>query len=163
METSSCTIGLPGTTPSPPSGACSWPACDPQHEASSTKSNTPNNAAANPKAAAFLSLSLTSPRELSNRPAGVPRIMVGPPRAETGEPQPGRKSSMTAKAANEASEKARPIRPNAPLRRSRGPAMTGGAFSGSGIKPVALVLSGKDSARDQVSSQSKNAAAMTCG
>ena len=42
---------------------------------------------------------------------GVPSIMVSPPRAERGEPQPGRSRNMSPSMTTEVAEKIRPIRP----------------------------------------------------
>ena len=64
---------------------------------------------------------------LKMKPSGVARSIVNPPRADMGDPQPGRNSVMAASAASGASEKQRPIRPRPILWSGRGSAwMTGG-------------------------------------
>ncbi len=69
-----------------------------------------------------------TPTRLRMNPSGVATIIVSPPRAEMGEPQPGFASHMVANAATEASVKNRPMRPNPTFRPVAGSAwMIGGS------------------------------------
>jgi hypothetical protein len=81
-----------------------------------------------PHTPARRSLLVITPIRLKMNPRGVARSIVSPPRAEMGDPQPGRNSVMTASAANGASEKQRPIRHRPILRSGSGSAwMIGGS------------------------------------
>ncbi len=68
--------------------------------------------------AAVLVRSTTKPTKLRISPSGVPNSTVGPPRAEMGEPQPGRNKKITPSAMSAASEKNAPTRPRPNARRA---------------------------------------------
>ena len=70
-----------------------------------------------------------TPSRLRMNPAGAAVIIVSPPRAVMGDPQPGLHSHMTASAPRATSEQHRPIRPSPAFGGAAGSAwMTGGSF-----------------------------------
>jgi hypothetical protein len=81
-----------------------------------------------PKTAASRPRLRMTPSRLRMNPAGAAVIIVSPPRAVMGDPQPGLHSHMTASAPKAASEQHRPIRPNPTFGGAAGSAwITGGS------------------------------------
>jgi hypothetical protein len=76
--------------------------------------------------AGLFRLSVNNPIKLSNSAAGVPKIKVSPPKAESGEPQPGLKTIMTVRAASATKATARPKRPTIAHDRGTAGVSTGG-------------------------------------
>ena len=77
---------------------------------------------------------MMTPTRLRMKPSGVATMIVNPPRAVRGDPQPGRKSIIAASAPKAASEKHRPTRPKPALR-----AITGSAWMMGGCSMFRLL------------------------
>lgn len=77
----------------------------------------------------FLFLSNSNPIKPSSNDIGVPKMIASPPRAETGEPQPGLNTARAPMQAKQNTERMRAIRPTAPRGRSAvAPVVATGAF-----------------------------------